>query len=149
MEKIVSLDGTKAKLEKQDLNKDGKISEVELITRRHEEGIQDIVTPSELGEVMKEINDDTVDPSTRMTSIDMKTRLHPVELSPILAVDTLVALRFLPINILHFTRQKKRLMVSSFGEGRKEMVNISVGKREQDEEKKGWLNKLFNRRETT
>jgi len=99
--------------------------------------------PTELGEALRELNNDTLQ-STRMSGIDMRTRLHFLEVAPILAIDTLVAMRFLPVSMIHFTRQKKRLAVSLQGKGREEMVRVIGGKQEQDQVKgKGMLSRFF------
>ncbi len=94
--------------------------------------MQDIVSPTELGETLKELNDDTLDPVTRMTSIDTRTRLTPIETRSVLAMDSLVGLGVAPSMCLAITRQKKRLNISLMGLGRKEMVETVVGKREHD-----------------
>lgn len=95
----------------------------------------DIIQPTELGETLRELNSDVIDGTTRMSSLDMKTRLHYMELNSILGMDTLVALKVLPTSCLAFTRQKKRLNVSLMGKGRQEMVQSIVGKREDDRDK--------------
>jgi hypothetical protein len=43
----------------------------------------------------------------------------------------LVAFNFIPDRCLIFTRQKKRLAVSINGQGRKEIVDIAAGRREE------------------
>jgi hypothetical protein len=68
-----------------------------------------------------------------MTSIDMRTRLHPMEMNSVLAMDTLVALGICPTVCLSYTRQKKRLNVSLNGLGRQEYVDIVAGKRELEQ----------------
>ncbi len=95
-------------------------------------GQTEIINPTEMGETLKELNSDTVDPTTRQSAIDMKSRLHPIELSAVLCVDVLVGLGVLPTKCLILSRQKKRLAVSLQGLGRKEVVDIVNGKREQD-----------------
>lgn len=94
-------------------------------------GMADIVSKSELKETLEELNDDTIEPDTRMTRLDMRTRLAWPELNSLVAFDTLVALRFLPVNCLAFTRQKKRLNISLDGLGRTEMVQSITGRMEQ------------------
>lgn len=95
-------------------------------------GERDVVEPTELGEALKHLNLDDIQPGTRMSGIDMRANLHPIELSAVLAVDTLVSLRFLPIDTLILTRQKKRLSVSLQGKGRNDIVAVVAGKREQE-----------------
>ena len=64
----------------------------------------------------------------------VRARLHPMEVSSILALDALVAFGVCPTKCLAFTRQKKRLSVSLLGKGRKEIVDIVAGKRDLEKE---------------
>ena len=107
---------------------------VDIYNTPQESGIQSISEPTELGESLKELNNDDIDKATRMSGIDMRSRLHFMEISSILAVDTLVAFSFLPQECIAFTRQKKRLNVSRDGKGREEVVSIVQGKREGDQQ---------------
>ena len=84
---------------------------------------------SDLKGVMKELNEDTFETEQLLPSIDLKTRLHPFELSSIIIHDVVVSLDCLPKECLITTRTKKRLAVSLKGEGRKEMVSIVQGER--------------------
>jgi len=130
---IVVLNGIRMEVNPPDIDQDGQTGGIEQVTQRiAQAGTTDIIQPTELGEAMKELDDDTVDPNTRMSRIDMRSRLHPMEISSILAMDTLVALKVIPSSCLAFTLQKKRLNVSLMGQGRKEKVEMAVGKREQD-----------------
>lgn len=91
------------------------------------DGSSGIVTPresTEMGDVLENLNLDKIEDNTRMSGIDLRARLHPIEISSVLAVDSLVALRILPIECLSFSRQKKRLSVSTDGKGRQEIVDI-------------------------
>lgn len=102
------------------------------------QGVQNITHTTELGDSLKELNKDEIEEKTRMSGIDMRSRLHPVEISSILALDSLVALGICPIKCLSFTRQKKRLSVSLQGKGREEIVDIVGRKREEDSKKQGF-----------
>lgn len=93
-------------------------------------GITSISQPTELGESLKELNLDRIDTDIRMSSIDMRARLYPIEISYILAMDSLISLRVLPVGCGALTRGKKRLSVSLNGLGRKEIVDIVGGKRD-------------------
>ena len=104
-------------------------------------GITQIHETTELGESLKELNDDTIEKNTHMSGIDMRARLHYLETSGILAVDILVGFKFLPTECLTMTRQKKRLSVSLKGKGREEIVSLVSGKRESDKEKTSLINK--------
>lgn len=89
-------------------------------------GTQDIIQPSEFSEAIKHLNEDELD-KNNFSSIDTRTRLHETEISSIIAVDTLVALGFLPAKSTMITRSKKRLAVSRDGLGRKESVQLVSG----------------------
>lgn len=127
---IIRLDGISMQLQPPDLDGDGVTGGIENITQRVDTGIQPVVQPTELGETLKELNLDNLDPTIRMSGIDMRARLHHSEVTSILALDALVSLGVLPTKCLVFTRQKKRLSVSLEGKGREEIVNIVAGKRE-------------------
>lgn len=127
--RIINLDGLRLREEPVDIGED----DVDTVTMRgRDDGITNITQPTELGETLRELNRDEIELHTGMSMIDMKSRLHYIEISSILAMDTLVALRVLPGRCLAFTRQKKRLAVSLDGKGRGEMVEVVGRKREQD-----------------
>ena len=99
-----------------------------------------IITPQEVTELqgsLQELNNDDIDTENRTSGIDLRTRLHNTEISSITVLDTLVQFNFLPISIVPFTLQKKRLAVSLRGKGRSEIVDIVRGKREEDVSKGG------------
>jgi len=101
----------------------------------HDNGI---ITPTEISELqgsLQELNNDSVDNRTRTSGIDLRTRLFNVEIASITVLDTLVAFNFLPMSIVPFTLQKKRLAVSLKGKGRDEIVELVAGKREVDSQK--------------
>lgn len=129
---IINIDGIKMELEAADLDQDGITGGVEKIQQSFGEGVTPIIQPTELGDTLKELNQDTLEPNTRMSGIDLRTRLHYAEIGSVLALDALVSLGILPTKCLAFTRQKKRLAVSIDGKGREDIVNIVAGKREQD-----------------
>lgn len=131
----VVLDGITMRLERPDIDGDGVTGGVERIKQRiGDVGIQSIIQPTELGDSLKELNLDVIEQETRMTGIDLRARLHPVEVNSVLAIDSLVALGVLPVRCLAFSRQKKRLSVSINGKGRDDIVNIVRGKRDHDKE---------------
>jgi len=104
-----------------------------------DEGILKQPDSTEIGQALERLNEDKIDPETRMSGIDMRARLHPIESSAVLALDSLVGLSVYPQSVLTFTRQKKRLSVSDKGKGREEIVQIVGGKRESDERKGGGM----------
>lgn len=135
---VINLDGIKIRLTTPDLDGDGRTGGTEVIPRRiADQGVSNIVQPTEIAESLRELNSDSLDPSTRMSGIDMRTRLHPAEISSVLAMDALVSLGILPTKCLAFTRQKKRLAVSLQGKGREDIVNVVSGKRELDQKLAG------------
>lgn len=130
---IITLDGIKTELVNPDLDHDGITGGVEKITKKFsDDGVTNIQQNSELEGSLKELNADAINPETRMSQIDMRSRLHPIEISAVLAVDTLVAFGVLPQKCLTLSTQKKRLNVSEEGKGRTEMVELVAGKTERD-----------------
>ena len=97
--------------------------------------LQGIVQPTELGESLKELNEDNYDVTTRLSGIDMRSRLHYLQIPAMATFDSLIAMKFLPMSCSPITRQLKRLAVSLKGEGRREIVGIVGGNREHEEKK--------------
>jgi len=98
-----------------------------------------IITPTEISELqgsLQELNNDTINIVNRTSGIDLRTRLYNSEIASITVLDTLVAFNFLPMSIVPFTLQKKRLAVSLKGKGRDEIVELVRGKKEADEQKR-------------
>jgi hypothetical protein len=89
--------------------------------------IQHVQESSDIAQTIKELNDDKIDEKTSFSNIDMKSRLMNIEISSIIALDSLVALDFLPPETSFITRSKKRLAVSQNGLGRTEVVQIAQG----------------------
>lgn len=129
---IINMDGIPTRLENPDLDGDGVTRGVERITKQLNDGVTNINQNTELEGSLKELNADQINPDTRMSQIDMRTRLHPTEVSAVLALDSLVALGVVPQKCLPLSTQKKRLNVSQDGKGRTEMVELVAGKREID-----------------
>lgn len=107
-------------------------------------GIMNVNEPTEIGDALTHLNDDRRDPEHKMSKIDMNTRLHPIEISALLAIDFLVASKFLPARTLNLTLQKKRLNISLAGKGRQEIVDIVAGKRERDIKRGMGIGDRFN-----
>ena len=128
----ITMDGVKTELVPTDFDKDGKTGGIEKIHQKLNEGVTTITQATELEGSLKELNADEINPETRMSQIDMRTRLHPIEIASLLAVDSLVALGVLPKKCLPLSTQKKRLNVSEMGKGRQEMVELVAGKTERD-----------------
>jgi len=98
----------------------------EILYQQNNSGIQPITESSDMSETIRELNSDDIN-DEKFSSIDMKTRLESIEISSIIAVDSLVALDFLPEDVSFITRSKKRLAVSLKGAGRNEIVSIAQG----------------------
>lgn len=105
-------------------------------------GVHRIEESSDMADALKELNKDDINPETKMSDIDTKARLNDIEISGILTLDSLIALKFLPRSCLTLTRQKKRLSVSYKGLGRDEMIRMTGGVQAQAE-KQSALGKLF------
>ena len=110
-----------------------------------------VITATEVSELqgsLQELNNDTVSPITRNSGIDLRTRLHNSEIASITVLDTLVAFNFLPMSIVPFTLQKKRLAVSLKGKGRDEIVELVAGKRDGDVQKStGFMGNFFKKKD--
>lgn len=127
---IIVLDGIRTSLEAADLDQDSITGEIETIHQKIDTGTLPINAPTEIGESLKELHNDTLDHTTRMSGIDMRAYLHYSEVASVLALDALVALGVLPTKTLAFSRQKKRLSKSIDGIGSKQIVDLVAGKRE-------------------
>lgn len=110
-----------------------------------------IITPTEISELqgsLQELNNDTVNVVNRTSGIDLRIRLYNTEIASITVLDTLVAFNFLPMSIVPFTLQKKRLAVSLKGKGRDEIVELVRGKKEDDSNKSsGMFGNFFKKKE--
>ena len=132
---IYKVNGVKIKLTEPDLDGDGVRGDIEVLERQgfRDMGQTEILQNSDTKESMKELNEDVIDKDTNLSSIDMKSRLNIFDLSSIVAIDSLVALKVYPSNVLMITRSRKRNSVSINGLGRQEQVQIATGIREHNE----------------
>lgn len=121
---------------------DFSIEEKKGIFPHNDAGLTPISTPTELGEVVGLINKDVVTES-RLSTIDFNSRIYPAELSYIVGFESLVGLRCIPTRCLILTRSKKRNSVSLMGLGRKEVVELTVGKRQMDSETRQGFGEKF------
>jgi len=133
---------------------------VEKVTAREERKVMNIqhdadsgiITPTEISELqgsLQELNNDKVNPISRNSGIDLRTRLYNSEIASITVLDTLVAFNFLPMSIVPFTLQKKRLAVSLKGKGRDEIVELVAGKRENDvQAKTSFFGNMFKKKDS-
>jgi len=100
---------------------------------------------SEMAEAMQNLDSDEEDPITRMSSVDMNTRVSDLEMRNIVIIDELRQLGIFPEEAL-ITRQIKRLSISKNGQGRKEKVEMVVGDRGH-KENKNWVSSLFSKKD--
>ena len=128
---VVCLDGIKYQVSAPDVDGDGRKGGVERVDMRMPHHETQVNQPTELGEAMRDLDNDELDPSTRMSNIDTRARLQIFEINSLWAIDSLVAMKFLPSSCLPISRQRKRLSVSLNGEGRTERVNMTIGQRDQ------------------
>lgn len=128
---IVIINGVKTILKAADLDGDGKVDGYEYL-QQDDNKVTQQTTPSELGDTLKELNRDDIDPVTHMSGIDTRAILHPADIQNIAAFDSLVWLDFLSPKCLAITRKMLRLSVSSSGKGREHMVDVATGKRTFD-----------------
>lgn len=89
-----------------------------------------VKTESEMSEVMRRMDEDIVDNSTRMSSIDTNSRLFPKWWRACIRLDEMER-RGLNKHAGKLSRQIKRLSISLNGEGRKEKIALVGGMREQ------------------
>jgi len=132
MEELIIIDGVPSRLKAADLNKDGIVGGIEDLQQILGPSVINQTSPSELGDTLKELNRDDLDPQTKMSGIDMRSIIHPLDIVNIAAFDSLIWLDFLPSKCLAITRKMLRLSVSQLGKGREHMVDIATGKRSFD-----------------
>jgi hypothetical protein len=87
---------------------------------------------TDIAQAIRSLNDDSINPQTKMSAIDMKANLHPIEIPAIMGIDTLVLLKVFPLELLQLTLQKKRLSPSKHGKGREQIVRMTT--RQADDE---------------
>lgn len=126
----LNIDGNVLIKDTDDRDNDG--NREEYVPERMDAGTQDIIQPTELGEVAKLMNEDTINPDTRTSSIDMKTDLHEVEIGMFSVGEFLVSMNALPQECISLWRQLKRNKVSLNRKGRGEFIDLVRGKQEQD-----------------
>jgi hypothetical protein len=132
--KVYRIDGQVYQLRATDKDNDGE-ADFDQPEMLEDQGIQPIQQPTETGETIRELNEDKLDKKTRMSSIDMRSRLHPFQISSMTTFDSLISMKFLPRDCSAITRQIKRLSVSIEGKGRQEIVQITGGLKEHEEKK--------------
>lgn len=128
----IILDGIKCKLVGPDIDGDGETGGTEdiMIHGNLDQGVSHITQPSEIGEALAKLDEDEIDPETKMSKIDLNANLNVIEKNSYGVLDFLVSIAFLPENVLFLPRQFKRLSVSVGGVGRQQKVSMVTGERE-------------------
>jgi len=136
MNDIIRVNGVALQLKEPGIDNDDRIGGVEMVNNSTFSGNNqtNIQESTELGESLRELNYDGLDPNTRMSGIDLRSRIHPLQVNAISAFETLIAMGIIPQKCISLTRQIKRNAVSIEGKGRKEMVDTITGKREGDKD---------------
>jgi len=137
----IVINGVKVELVSADLDADGVRGGTEKIEQKFNTSIVPIKEGSELGDAIKEQNKDIV--TDRLSSMDFGSRIDKLEMSPMVALDSLIGLGVIPVDCGKLNRVKMRKSVSIGGEGRREFVDLVTGKKEQDM-KAGFGQKLQN-----
>lgn len=88
--------------------------------------------PTELGESLGVLMDDNIQEDTRMSGIDMRSRLQPFQTINLSAYDGMVSFGVIPKDCLFLSRQIKRLACSIDGWRADQIVETVTGKRDQD-----------------
>ena len=108
-------------------------------------GITPIQQPTELGEVLDKVNADVFKKNENVSSIDFNARIPNISFPFIVALDSLAQMKVLPRGSTSLTRAFKRDSVSLQGEGRKEVVKIVAGRREDEERRQSFGGQLVDR----
>lgn len=127
---ILKVDGIRTKLKSMDLDGDGITDEIEDVFIKRD-NIVPIVEKTELGEALELQNKDILN-DERLSSVDFISRINEFQHAPISAIEAISAMRVISIDGRLITRIVKRNAVSIKGEGRKEFVDVVVGKKDFD-----------------
>jgi hypothetical protein len=139
----IVLDGHMIEIVPSDLDGDGVVGGIERIQQSREQGVQNVVQPTELGDTLKELNKDNITMEAGMTDIDFRADIHPFEMASVNAFDMLIAINVLGQKLLPVPRKAKRNSVSKNGRGRDDIVNIVAGKREHERDVGGGFANKF------
>ena len=125
------IDGIRTELVAADLDRDGVVGGTEKVQQKFDSGQVPIKESTELGDALTEFNRDDIS-KERLSSIDFKSRIDPLELPPMIVLDVLIAMGVLTAKCGMLNRVKMRKSVSLKGLGRGEYVDIVTGKKQQD-----------------
>lgn len=137
IKKYVILGNVKTEIKPMDLDGDGETGGVEVL--HQQSNVIPVKETSELGDAIVEFNKDDLS-SDRLSSIDFRSRINHFEIAPMIALDSLIGMGFIPTKAGILNRVKMRKSVSLGGAGRKEFVDIVVGKTQRDSQMKSGQN---------
>jgi len=129
IDRHIILGNVKTKIIPLDLDGDGQTGGVEALSQQS--NVIPVKETSELGDAITEFNKDDLS-GDRLSSIDFRSRINNFEIAPMIALDSLIGMGFIPTKAGILNRVKMRKSVSLGGAGRKEFVDIVVGKTQRD-----------------
>jgi len=133
MKNTLKLDGTRVILRPMDLDGDGKIGEDEDLHRNRDSGVAEIKESTELKDALGEFNKDEKN-YEGLSSIDFMGSIENIfEMPPLIALDSSVGLRVIPSRSAIIGRILMRKNVSYKQQGRKQFVDLVVGKKQADQ----------------
>jgi hypothetical protein len=132
---LAKINGIRVALRIHDLDKDGISGEIEDVSSE-KPNIVPIIERSELGEALEQQNRDILN-EERLSSVDFISRINEFQHAPISAIECISAMKVISIDGRLITRIVKRNSCSIQGLGRKEFVDVVVGKAEKDIRKSG------------
>ena len=107
-------------------------------------------TPTELGDVQRELDRDVLAPDTKMTSVDSKSFITEEDRDNLTAFNSLITLGMVSPKCLNISRQFLRASKSIEGMNLKIHRDIATGQREHEVQKLGTMAKikknLFNKK---
>lgn len=137
LDEEIVFDGTVTTAKSADLNRDGKVSKVEVLSRQLRSNV-DIPDKSELGEVMGVAFPKENDSTTKMLG-----NIQPEEEPYILIFLMLDKLDVLPQEATMLALEKLLITPSRKARGRDDIIDISAGKTERDAKTGGKLGGFF------
>ncbi len=141
---LIILNHIPVRLKPVDLDKDGKSGGYEDVYEKHNSNMTTSTNPTELGDTMREIDRDVLDPITKMTSIDSKSFITEDDRDNITAFNSLVTMRMITPKCLAITRQFLRVSKSIEGKNLQISRDIAIGQHTREAEKQGFMAKIKN-----
>lgn len=104
-----------------------------------------IITPSEMGEALRDLNQDIYDDLDNL-KLDMRSYLSDAQIPYLICLDTLFKMGIVTKPHEHLTSRVKRLYCSNEGKASRDIVSIATGKVDEKKEK-GIIKKLFGKKD--